>query len=638
MKEKKGPKFWLGVSLILILISCIGASILQSNFGSVRIRDIYLGTDQQQQLHALMFIPKNASAEHKVPVVITSHGWLNSAEVQDAASIELSRRGIMVIAMDAYSHGMSSNVRLKEGLFPQIDIDGMGMVPLVEYVSSGILDYVDTSRIGVMGHSMGGMNSYTTIRHYGRMYKAAVEDAKKPSSDGGSTITTAEQAHANSLNKVYAAFPTGAPPSINNWDETFCNVGILLGSLEELGSMVKGGKPFLFGESPDGVEAINSSLPDDQKISSVELGKYYGNKDNGTLRVIYQPKITHPWIHFSYRATADLIEYWNTVFGLNNVLGKGNQIWNIKEFFNLIGLVGIFLLLVPLAQILFIFPVFSDLKGSEPAKLPALTASSKKLFWGGWVLCGAVSFVTTLLAIPVLKLLFPASVALTPSLFFGAEMTNVIMVWAFMNGVFCLFWFWLTYKKVTSKNGVTAEMIGWKISGKHILKTLGLTISIITIVYAVITFCRWLFMTDFRIWTPALKTFKPDKLVTMIPYLPFYFVFFLANGLLVNGANRIEGMSERKNLFICGLGNILGPTLLWAIQYGTLIVTNNVWLETDWICILVIAFCIPQLFVAAYISRYCFKITGKVWLGAMVNTFIWVMLGIMNTCITGAFF
>lgn len=39
-----------------------------------------------------------------------------------------------------------------------------------------------------------------------------------------------------------------------------------------------------------------------------------------------------------------------------------------------------------------------------------------------------------------------------------------------------------------------------------------------------------------------------------------------------------------------------------------------------------------QLFVAAYIGRYLFKRTGKVWLGAMVNTLIIVMMGVANTC------
>ena len=54
--------------------------------------------------------------------------------------------------------------------------------------------------------------------------------------------------------------------------------------------------------------------------------------------------------------------------------------------------------------------------------------------------------------------------------------------------------------------------------------------------------------------------------------------------------------------------------------------------QEDWLRPLVIVPLIVQLFVAAYIGRYLFKRTGKVWLGAMVNTLIIVMMGVANTC------
>ena len=145
-------------------------------------------------------------------------------------------------------------------------------------------------------------------------------------------------------------------------------------------------------------------------------------------------------------------------------------------------------------------------------------------------------------------------------------------------------------------------------------------------------------MADFRIWTPALKTFRPDKLIQFVCYIPVFFLFYLANSLLINGAMRVEGMSEKKNIFICALGNILGATALWAIQYGKLLLTGTVVWGPRWIDVLVIAFCIPQLFVAAYLSRYFFKATGKVWLGSMVTSTMMVMMGVMHNCITGAFF
>lgn len=117
----------------LMLIGSIGAWMLQTSFFSVRVEDIHLPTNHQQTLHAIAYIPKSASAENKAPVVIVCHGWSDSAEKMDASCIELSRRGIVVISMDAYGHGLSSNIA---GLMPSSGIDGLGMVPLVDYCAS----------------------------------------------------------------------------------------------------------------------------------------------------------------------------------------------------------------------------------------------------------------------------------------------------------------------------------------------------------------------------------------------------------------------------------------------------------------------------------------------------------------------
>jgi hypothetical protein len=286
-------------------------------------------------------------------------------------------------------------------------------------------------------------------------------------------------------------------------------------------------------------------------------------------------------------------------------------------------------------------PAFESLRSKEPAKLPAPDATGKKFFWGGWVLLGLISFGTAVLTLYIYPLLpfFNAPRLGIPRVFFAAPTSNVVMTWAVMNGIAGMLWYWLVVKKRNDKAGVTDEQIGWKMDKVSWFKTAGLAIAIIFIVYTIISLARWGFMTDFRFWTPALKTFRVDKLVTLIPYLPFFFLFYLANSLLINGALRVDGMNEKKNIFICALGNILGCGTLFLVQYVPMLLSPNN-LQTwgpQWISALVINFLIPQLFVAGYLNRYFFKATGKVWLGAMVNTMIFVMIGIMHNCITGIF-
>ncbi len=296
MKRGKKLKHFLVISLALILIGNIGAFILQTNFFSVRVEDIYLPTNDQQTLHALAYIPESASAENPAPVVIVCHGWSDSAEKMDASCIELSRRGIVVLSMDAYGHGMSSNTA---GLMPQTEIDGLGMVSLVDYCASGIMNYIDTERIGLMGYSMGDSALGGAMVHYGNLYTEAYELAQAPDSEGGTAVTEAEQAYCDSLYPVNAILATSnLDVTVTRcFDTLHINFGASKGTLEEKTAenleAEKVGRP----EGNDIVHfqtALSLLKTIDPDATNVEANTYYGNREDGTLRVFYETTST-PW-------------------------------------------------------------------------------------------------------------------------------------------------------------------------------------------------------------------------------------------------------------------------------------------------------------------------------------------------------
>ena len=634
-RSKSTQKTWpirlLCISLILVLISCIGASLLQTDFGNVEITKIKVPTDNGKWISGNLFRPKSASAENKVPLVITSHGYLNNNQMQDITAIELSRRGIAVIAMDAYYHGDSSpsNYSYNDTTIAE----GMGMIPLVEFAYSN-LDYVDNTKIGVTGHSMGGSNTWNTARYYGRQYNEAIAAAQAPGSDGGAEITAAEQAAADAVNKVAAAFPVSQirASTQESMQEIHCNFGSNFGFFDEGAYRCVNGDGDLH-DAPEAMYIINSVLPDNQKMdSTVEIGKMYGNPDNGTLRVVYNPKEIHPWQHFSVQSSRHMTDFFTAAFQMENPIPSANQTWLLKELFNLLGLIGSFLLIVPAAVLLLKVPVFASLKTPVPQKLPALTDKKSKLFfWGSWVFSWVISWLSF---IPIGKLdqyIFPAVTDRGVSSWFPQPTTNFILLWAVFNGIVGILLFWLTYRFRGSKNGISPEMWGIKISVREFLKTFVLASCIFTAFYALVMFADYFFHTDFRIWTLDIRAFTADKLYVAFQYWPLFFIFYAANSIAVNSANRIEGQKEWFNLFICGLGNSLGVIILNLIQYGTVFLTGVPHWQADWLRPLVIVPLIIQLFAAAYISRYLFKATGKVWLGAMVNTMIIVMMGVANT-------
>jgi hypothetical protein len=610
----------------LIIFSSFLASLLQSGFGKIRIKDIYFPTENQQYLHAMIFVPKSASADNKCPVVLTLHGWTSNLETQDSTSIELARRGIMVISLDGYSHGKSSNapvhIAASEG-------QGHGFVPLIKYLKSGALDYVDTNRIGLTGHSMGGGSTINTLVNYGKQYDAAIEKAKMTDSDGGTSITAEEQAFADSQYPVSAALSVGYGPNLikdDDWQYIRCNLGIIYGLYEEGGKSNSTGSANILGASKEALAMIN---PIDPSVGSVEGGKFYGNKGNGTLRVLYQPRITHPLEAISPSTVKLLIGYFTYVWDIKTPLNAGNQIYLIKEVFNLIALLALLALFVPLADIFMKIPCFAGLRGSPGPQIP-YTARSKKIFVIGLLLNGVISFVTVLFTLFNFNNLFPAHIPVS-TLLFGSTHMNAFIFWSFINMVWLFFWFWWNFKRDKKEGLRTDEMIGWKISIREFGKSVVFTSVIIGAVYVIVWFCKWLFNTDFRFWTVSLQTFPANKLVSYIQYLPIFFGFYLAQSLFVNGACRFEGMNERKNLILLGLGGSMGAGILCILQYGKILFTGMVmWGGGEWGIIVAVCTIIWQLFMAPFFLRGFYKLTGKNWLGPLAVSSLYVMSGVMN--------
>lgn len=109
MKKQTLPKrFWLIIAIAMILVSMIGSSLVQSNGGRVKIHKINLVVSNGAELYAQMYIPEQASAEHKLPLVILQHGSQHNLQMQDMNMVELARRGFIVISGDAFGHGSST--------------------------------------------------------------------------------------------------------------------------------------------------------------------------------------------------------------------------------------------------------------------------------------------------------------------------------------------------------------------------------------------------------------------------------------------------------------------------------------------------------------------------------------------------
>src|ERR1035438_287669 len=148
METQQSSKFWLAVALLLCLASTLGAYFVQTNGGTVTVKDLRWETPSGKLMSALLFVPDNATAKTAAPAIVTSHVWYNNREMQDMNFVEYARRGYVVMSMDMYVHGNSDVLYAT-----QIATRATGMTDAVELIAS--LPYVDKTRIGVTGHSNG---------------------------------------------------------------------------------------------------------------------------------------------------------------------------------------------------------------------------------------------------------------------------------------------------------------------------------------------------------------------------------------------------------------------------------------------------------------------------------------------------
>ena len=605
------------IALVVILIASFFAWGLQTGFHSVRVRDIYLLTEKQQQLHALAFVPRNASAENQLPCVVTGHGGFHSAEMQDAACIELSRRGVVVIAIDMYSHGMSSNV-------PNFMVDsifmgnGMGIGDMVNYVKSGNLDFVDTSRVAIMGHSMGTLACSAVLTNQALKYENAILAAQDAESDGGEEITAEEQATADAAVDIIAAFCEGMAPDTlaGTWEKIHgINVAFEYGIFEELNV----GTGHLL-DSPGALEMINTADP---SVTVVENGKYYGSVEDGTLRVFYQPKTTHLTDFIAPVVTAEFISFFTDVFGLETTLSPTNHVYLLKECFNLIALVALLSLIVPVGALLLDHPIFAGLKAdklSEPK-------GDRKKFFKGLGFCALFSLIGFFVsnAIDTKAVIFKPG-PLSNAKWFPLNEANIVMVWMLIFAIGNIIWYVLQKKTAGETDN------GLKIGGKPFGNTLGLAVAIVTLIFVVVWFDKWMFNVDFRFWKVAVKQFNNEKLIYFLQYWPVWLLFMVSASLLTNGPWDFGSEHEFKDLLMIGIGLCLGGIIVWCLQYGKLFLTETcMWSNMNGVASVALRNWI--LIFTPFMLRKFYRMTGKNWLGPLTLSIFCTLISVNTTTI-----
>ena len=168
--KNKVAVIFLIVCILVIFLSSFIASAIQSNGWSIEVTDLRDAenegtaislTGEETEINGkvvsgILFKPKDATADNPLPAVVLTHGYLNNREMQLQNAIELARRGFVVLTVDREGHGNYENSGEQSALMAT-----SGLYDSVKYLYN--MDYVDKDKIGISGHSMGGMTTAMTL-------------------------------------------------------------------------------------------------------------------------------------------------------------------------------------------------------------------------------------------------------------------------------------------------------------------------------------------------------------------------------------------------------------------------------------------------------------------------------------------
>jgi pimeloyl-ACP methyl ester carboxylesterase len=618
--KKQTNRFFLIIALVLCLVSMIGASLIQTSFGNVTVKELKWETSSGHAMSALLYKPDSATVDNKAPAIVVSHGWYNNKEMQDLNYVELSRRGYVVISIDMYGHGDSDAVTAS-----QWRMNGTGLYDGVKLLAS--LPYVDSDNIGITGHSNGARACNWAILDDEASGNHLIKSALLVCNDGMYTSNENEPL-------FWSMQPAVADRDyVNRYGDR--SIGIVADQFDEF---------FFRSLKEDGTittpsEYINTNVAQSFLYFGTnpgsemrESGTFYHETIDGkdAVRVVYNPSMPHAWSAFSKTVVRDTIDFFDETIGSPNPITSTNQVWPVKVFFNALGLIGFMMFVVAFTKELLELKYFEVLKTKEEIRIrEPLNGKNKIWFWASLCVIAFISFWAYLHIQgwnAKLGIAQPSWLTQAPVWFIG--------LWSTFMGIIVIISLLLYYYIFGKKEGMNLKERGIALSKEQWGKTVLLSLIVVISSFMLVFIADYFFKTDFRIWLLYIKTFEADKIWIALKYLPLFLIFYVPNSIAINIFN-YNGKKEWTNTAILALFNGLSVIMVVIINYLIFFTTGEQTLLGG-VSILGI-WAIPVSFIlplAAVASRKIYRATKNPYISALIISLIVVLMSCSNTLTT----
>lgn len=578
----KRPPLLFAAAIALIVVGSALAWIVQTNGGSVTVRDVRWTVEDGSTMSALLYIPDGATEQTPAPGILATHGYINSRETQTGFAIEFARRGFVVLAIDQTGHGYSD---------PPSAARGFGGPDGLAYLRS--LPFVDVDNIGLEGHSMGGWAS-------GRAAMADPDGYRAMVLEGSSTGTFGVQ-------EGTPDWPRNLAVVFSRWDEF---------------------APTMWGvASADDIEQTEKLQTLFGSDGPVREGEVYGSVANGTARVLHQPATNHPGDHLSRVAIGHAVAWFQQTLEGGTDLDPMEQTWYWKEFGTLLAAIGMILLLVATGILLLGTAPFRQLQ-RDPARSVASTGQ------GWWIAALLTAGLGPLTLFPFKSI--PETIGWTPSAIFPQSITNAVISWTTLLGLITIGLF-LAWHFGRRRHGEDPDAYGLTWEGRvrwgEIGRTFLLALLIVAAGYVALVLVDLVFTVDFRFWVFAIKPMSGLQLrMAVFYFLPFLF-FFLVLNLGLFGQLRRERSSLGADLLRTMAILVGGWIVLYLLQYVPLLTRGTMLIPSEPLWTIISYQLLPLMLIAAVILTIFNRMTGRIYLGAFVTSLLvtWIVVASQAT-------
>lgn len=525
MKEKKNVKGavrFFALCMAVLLFCSVMIWGFQTSWGDVAIKRIYINGPDGTTISSLLYVPDNATDETPAPVVVIYHGRSNHAHSNDTWSMELARRGYVVLSPDLQGGGESD---------PDIDRN-IQSVYVARYANE--LTFVEKDKLNLIGYSAG---TATVLATYNAMPEVV-----------------------NSVCEVFGPFMMQLAGGIDSVDTNFCMI-------KSTADQYDGN----FIGDPDDCLAYMSEISGikdlkvDQDVTDWKSGNLFRYTEvNGTL---------HQTGNISGKTIKSILSYESAVNTEPVERSIDDLAWLPQQIFSGIACVTMMFLLAAIINLLMQLDFFSTASNAVPYKEPrkGLKAWCIDLLFS--VVIPAVIFIYV--SAYVIKWTGEGTVW---SKFITSANLNGIMGWLIVIAVIGIIRMVIrSHRRKKAGNPVTlAEYalggegetkIDWSKVGK------GFLIGLIALAFVGI----WLSLIEgfaginYQVWNlSTYLKFSPMRIVRAIPYmLIIFFVMFVGN---MNQRVLPSTGNERKDMWISVTVNTVITAfalfILLLIQYG----------------------------------------------------------------------